>query len=81
MPWLMWGKTPQPGLHVSRNVHNACPKSSSRNVAASRIGHHSGDQPVDTKTVWNACQQAAQRAGREFNSCGLRQHSYNQPSN
>jgi integrase/recombinase XerD len=25
--------------------------------------HHSGDQPIDTKTVWNACKQAAQRAG------------------
>ena len=25
--------------------------------------HHSGDQPIDTKTVWHACQQAAQRAG------------------
>ena len=28
-------------------------------------GHygHSGDRPIDTKTVWHACQQAAQRAG------------------
>src|SRR5271169_5938592 len=25
--------------------------------------HHSGDQPIDTKTVWRACHQAAQRAG------------------
>src|SRR5271166_4316646 len=25
--------------------------------------HHSGDQPINTKTVWHACQQAAQRAG------------------
>ena len=25
--------------------------------------HHSGDQPIDMKTVWHACQQAAQRAG------------------
>src|ERR1700730_1013171 len=25
--------------------------------------HHSGDRPIDTKTVWHACQQAAQRAG------------------
>jgi integrase/recombinase XerD len=25
--------------------------------------HHSGDQPIDTKTVWNACKKAAQRAG------------------
>ena len=25
--------------------------------------NHSGDQPIDTKTVWHACQQAAQRAG------------------
>jgi len=24
--------------------------------------HHSGDQPIDTKTVWRACQEAAQRA-------------------
>ena len=24
---------------------------------------HCGDRPVDTKTVWHACQQAAQRAG------------------
>jgi site-specific recombinase XerD len=24
---------------------------------------HSSDQPIDTKTVWHACQQAAQRAG------------------
>jgi site-specific recombinase XerD len=24
---------------------------------------HRGDQPIDTKTVWNACKQAAQRAG------------------
>jgi integrase/recombinase XerD len=24
---------------------------------------HSGDQPIDTKTVWHACQNAAQRAG------------------
>src|ERR1700730_7637907 len=24
--------------------------------------HHSGDQSIDTKTVWHACQQAAQRA-------------------
>ena len=24
---------------------------------------HGGDQPIDTKTVWHACQQAAQRAG------------------
>jgi site-specific recombinase XerD len=27
-------------------------------------GHdHCGDRPIDTKTVWHACQQAAQRAG------------------
>src|SRR5256712_4179349 len=25
--------------------------------------HHSSDQPIDTKTVWQACQKAAQRAG------------------
>jgi integrase/recombinase XerD len=25
--------------------------------------HPSGDQPIDTKTVWHACQKAAQRAG------------------
>jgi integrase/recombinase XerD len=25
--------------------------------------HHSGDQPIDPKTVWHACQKAAQRAG------------------
>ena len=25
--------------------------------------HHSGDQPIDTKTVWNACKEAAKRAG------------------
>ena len=25
--------------------------------------HHNGDQPIDTKTVWHACQQAAQRCG------------------
>ena len=25
--------------------------------------HHSSDQPIGTKTVWQACQQAAQRAG------------------
>jgi len=25
--------------------------------------HHRGDRPIDTKTVWHACQQAAQRAG------------------
>jgi len=25
--------------------------------------HHSGDQPIDTKTVWNACKGAAKRAG------------------
>jgi len=25
--------------------------------------HHSGDRPIDTKTVWHACRQAAQRAG------------------
>jgi integrase/recombinase XerD len=25
--------------------------------------HHCGDQPIDTKTVWHACYQAAQRAG------------------
>ena len=25
--------------------------------------HHSGDQPIDTKTVWNACKKAAKRAG------------------
>ncbi len=24
---------------------------------------HNGDQPIDTKTVWQACQKAAQRAG------------------
>jgi integrase/recombinase XerD len=24
---------------------------------------HHGDQPIDTKTVWNACKQAAKRAG------------------
>jgi integrase/recombinase XerD len=24
---------------------------------------HSGDQPIDTKTVWNACKEAAERAG------------------
>jgi site-specific recombinase XerD len=24
---------------------------------------HGSDQPIDTKTVWHACQQAAQRAG------------------
>jgi integrase/recombinase XerD len=24
---------------------------------------HRGDQPIDTKTVWNACKQAAKRAG------------------
>jgi len=24
---------------------------------------HCGDRPIDTKTVWHACQQAAQRAG------------------
>jgi integrase/recombinase XerD len=24
---------------------------------------HQGDQPIDTKTVWNACRQAAKRAG------------------
>jgi site-specific recombinase XerD len=24
---------------------------------------HSGDQPIDTKTVWNACKEAAKRAG------------------
>ena len=27
------------------------------------IHHHSGDQPIDTKTVWNACKKAAKRAG------------------
>jgi site-specific recombinase XerD len=25
--------------------------------------HHRGDRPIDTKTVWHSCQQAAQRAG------------------
>ena len=25
--------------------------------------HHSGDRPIDTKTVWHACHEAAQRAG------------------
>jgi integrase/recombinase XerD len=25
--------------------------------------HHSGDQPIDTKTVWYACKEAAKRAG------------------
>jgi integrase/recombinase XerD len=25
--------------------------------------HHSGDQPIGTKTVWNACKKAGQRAG------------------
>lgn len=25
--------------------------------------HHSGDRPIDTKTVWNACKEAAKRAG------------------
>ena len=25
--------------------------------------HHSGDQPIDTKTVWHACQKAAGQAG------------------
>jgi site-specific recombinase XerD len=25
--------------------------------------HHRGDQPIDTKTVWYACKQAAKRAG------------------
>jgi integrase/recombinase XerD len=25
--------------------------------------HHSSDQPIDTKTVWQACRKAAQRAG------------------
>jgi integrase/recombinase XerD len=25
--------------------------------------HHGGDQPIDTKTVWNACKEAAKRAG------------------
>jgi site-specific recombinase XerD len=25
--------------------------------------HHSSDQPIDTKVVWQACQHAAQRAG------------------
>ena len=24
---------------------------------------HCADQPIDTKTVWNACKQAAKRAG------------------
>jgi site-specific recombinase XerD len=24
---------------------------------------HTGDTPIDTKVVWNACQEAAQRAG------------------
>ena len=28
---------------------------------------HSGDHPIDTKTVWHACQQAAQRAGIQKN--------------
>src|SRR6202048_5559503 len=27
--------------------------------------HHCGDQPIDTKTVWHACKQAAKRAGIE----------------
>jgi len=25
--------------------------------------HHSGNQPIDTKVVWHACKEAAQRAG------------------
>ena len=25
--------------------------------------HHNGDQPIDTKTVWYACKEAAKRAG------------------
>jgi integrase/recombinase XerD len=25
--------------------------------------HHSGDRPIDTKTVWHACKEAAKRAG------------------
>jgi integrase/recombinase XerD len=25
--------------------------------------HHSGDRPIDTKTVWHACQNAAEQAG------------------
>jgi integrase/recombinase XerD len=25
--------------------------------------HHSGDRPIDTKTVWHACREAAKRAG------------------
>src|SRR6202047_5178013 len=25
--------------------------------------HHSGDQPIDTKTVWHACKEASKRAG------------------
>jgi site-specific recombinase XerD len=25
--------------------------------------HHSGDRPIDTKTVWYACKEAAKRAG------------------
>src|ERR1700690_791095 len=28
---------------------------------------HRGDQPIDTKTVWNACKQAAKRAGIKKN--------------
>jgi site-specific recombinase XerD len=28
---------------------------------------HCGDQPIDTKTVWNACREAAKRAGLRKN--------------
>jgi len=28
---------------------------------------HTGNTPIDTKVVWNACQQAAQRAGLQKN--------------
>jgi integrase/recombinase XerD len=28
---------------------------------------HTGDTPIDTKVVWYACQQAAQRAGIQKN--------------
>src|ERR1700746_892902 len=49
-------------LHELRaNVHRLQRKPSSWLFPGNR--HHSGDRPIDTKTVWYACKEAAKRAG------------------
>ena len=52
-----------PKLLEELRAHSRCLHRKPRTWLFPGNRHHSGDRPIDTKTVWNACKEAAKRAG------------------